>query len=155
MSKVAHSWSVSTLPVSLSGIVTDNDLTINLPPHTLCSLCLGGGGFLTDGDVCVCVCVYINSCVCTYVCLLSLSVCACVPGTSRQVWGGCGSYTASRQGESWGMRWVWVKPSKSSHSWLASATANYAHEGPTTGTRACTHVHLTWVKLLFEVFQVL
>lgn len=69
-------------------------------------------------------------------------------GTSRRVCGGCGNSTVSRQGASWGMRWDWVKPSRSSAFWLDWATANWEPEGPTTGVRTHTCVHTNCVQRL-------
>lgn len=67
-------------------------------------------------------------------------------GTSRRVCGGCGNSTVSRQGASWGMRWDWVKPSRSSAFWLDWATANWEPEGPTTGVRTHTHAYTQTVS---------
>src|SRR4029434_1011821 len=67
-------------------------------------------------------------------------VCVCV-GISRQVCVGCGSSTVSRQGAFWEMRWVWAKPSRSSASWLHSATARFGHVAPTTSEHTHTHTH--------------
>lgn len=87
----------------------------------------------------MCVLLDVHSCSCAYECFKFLHACFTWSDTSRQVCGGCGNSTVSRQAASWETRWDWVKPSRSSAFWLDWATANWGPEDPTTGAHTQTH----------------